>query len=89
MRDTGVGRMCLLPFFFRNASEPLHDNESMLERNETSSISLVSSETLPGRVLCARIDAALPFGCTSDHLPGYKYPRVRHNLHACTAIDIR
>lgn len=42
MRDTGVGRMCLLPFFFRNASEPLHDNESMLERNEILSNSLVS-----------------------------------------------
>lgn len=42
MRDTGVGRMCLLPFFFRNASEPLHDNESMLERNEILFNSLVS-----------------------------------------------
>jgi hypothetical protein len=41
MRDTGVGRICLLPFFFRNASEPLHDNESMLERNEILFSSLV------------------------------------------------
>jgi hypothetical protein len=61
MRDTGVGRMCLLPFFFRNASEPLHDNESMLGRNETLSNFLVPpcrGESLP-RCLHSLLNAAI------------------------------